>query len=121
MKKVEIIQMVASHYSLGNRAIGREGECQYITHDGRMCAVGMCIKEDVVVDLRHEVMGVFELNEEYCLDGILKDKFRGHKLKFWSDLQMLHDGERFWTNEGLSNEGHIAVKELELKYSDDNT
>lgn len=126
MKKVEIIQMVASHYNLGNRAINLGGGCSYRTHDGRMCAVGMCMNDKAIGKYDNYVGSISEMtgriiSEGKSLDSIFKEEYRGHNVNFWDDLQCLHDGDYYWTDEGLSEEGEQVATDLIKKYSDDNT
>ena len=121
MTKVEIINIVASHYNLSNRATNHRGQCQYITSDGKMCAVGMCIEDDKIQHLKGAIMDVIGLNDEWGLQVILKEEYRGHSVDFWTELQALHDIEGHWTDEGLSKEGKKEVAFLIKAYSDDNT
>lgn len=121
MNKVEIIQMVASHYNLGNRAFKQGNGCQYRTSDGRMCAVGMCMNDKAIGKYDNYVGSISEMtgriiSEGKSLDSIFKEEYRGHNVNFWDDLQCLHDGDYYWTDKGLSHIGKEEVEVLIRKY-----
>lgn len=120
MNKVEIIEMVANHYNLGNRSTSGTG-CMYRTDDGRMCAVGMCMNVAAIDKYGNYVGSISEIsgkinNGAEGLDLIFKEEYRGHDVSFWDDLQSLHDYRYYWTLEGLSEDGKEKVEQLIRKY-----
>lgn len=118
MTKVEIINMVANHYNKHNRA-EEHGGCRYITNDGKMCAVGMCMTDEALEDFKYSFSGVFGIQEmikSESIDSVLKDEFRGHSTSFWTDMQMLHDEAAYWDEEGLSCRGIEKYVKLKEKY-----
>lgn len=50
------------------------------------------------------------------LDELLIPEVHGYSESFWEDVQVLHDGEYFWTDKGLSAVGEIKVRKLTEKY-----
>lgn len=121
MTKVEIIQMVASHYNETNRGFAdNEDICMYLTDDGRMCAVGMCMTDEALDTWKDFGKGVYylvatleEIDEE--LDSIFKDEYKGHSESFWIELQNLHDDSYLWDESGLTLEGWDKANRM-IKY-----
>lgn len=120
--KLEIIDETVNFYNLSNRAMSGLG-CFYHTQNGKQCAVGRCLKDS---DAFQEMIGkeymyssqsIDDLSDSgLTLDDFLKDEYKGHDIEFWKGLQLLHDSEIFWNNEGLSHWGVDEVKRLRLKY-----
>lgn len=120
--KLEIIDETVAYYTedVNRRAISGI-ICEYLTEDGRMCAVGRCM-----IAPKQEFKGVcsniytYENGEaetiEEPLDNLLKKEYRGHNIDFWKDLQLLHDCNTNWNNYGLSSTGIFLVNELKEKY-----
>ena len=121
MTKVEIINMVASHYNEANRGISDNGDtCEYLTIDGRMCAVGMCMTDEAMDTWKDFNSGVYSLtakleDEGEELDSIFKDEYKGHSESFWIELQNFHDESRNWDEFGLTVQGESDFKRM-IKY-----
>ena len=110
--KLEIIKETAEFYNLSNRSFVPEknnpndGNCVYLTSDGKMCAVGRCMINP------SQYLNKIEINVETLdqstkggLDTLLKEEYRGNGIGFWTDLQRLHDSSLYWTETGLSKSG----------------
>ena len=122
MTKVEIINMVASHYNESKRAYEQGFGCQYRTSDGRMCAVGMCMTEEGINEFGHTKEAIHAIARTLKergkeLDDILKDEYRGYDIELWVKLQGFHDNSCNWNKDGISNLGKHKVSRLinELK------
>lgn len=121
--KHEIIDEVASTYTLNTLAKNLYENCVYENKDGNCCAVGRYIDSNKID--RCLLLGtVFTLGlktaEEKVkvdLEDILLSEYRGHDLDFWDDLQALHDSRFHWDKEGLSEEGKEYVKKLKQKWA----
>lgn len=108
----EIIEETAAFYTSENRAKPDNGRrCQYLTKDGRMCAVGRCLTDPARIEGNY----IF-LQSIPNLDDELKPEYRGHPINFWQDLQRLHDYTFNWNNEGLSNDGESVRNRLLEKW-----
>lgn len=120
----QIIDEVASSYTLQNRALGETG-CMYCTNEGRRCAVGRFMIDPpkdfhggvirlVAAALNTSVYSItFGMKTIYqVLEEKLVPEVRGNPLEFWSELQQLHDNMDNWTDTGLSVEGKEAVEKL---------
>ncbi len=117
MTKLEIIDMVASHYNSNNRGtIGKK--CVYKTYGGKMCAVGMCMTEGAL-KLYHNFTGsVFQLSEQVEeLDVLLKKEYRGHDKHFWGMLQNFHDDDKSWDDEGMNERGVSNYEQLKERFA----
>lgn len=125
MTKREIIEETARFYSedTGRRAFNDRDACLYQADDGRQCAVGRCLLPEEAEKLLGWEGAVHSLamrlkenkgeNGEYSLDPILEEKYRGHELDFWAELQAFHDDEFHWNEgDGLSHQGVIRLLHL---------
>jgi len=120
--KLEIINMVANHYNKKNRAKTDYG-CRYITDDGRMCAVGICMTDGALEDFKHHFGGVQSIAKsitksgmEGSIDVLLKDEYKGHDLWFWSELQYFHDDNNAWDENGMTKHGLSKYERLKNRY-----
>lgn len=109
MTKLEIIEETIKYYSedTSRRGLspGTLDTCQYLTSNGKRCAVGRCCKDLV----NFKVLDVALSN--------LKDEYVGHSKRFWGDLQVLHDRSYHWNNEGLTNAGKNYLNDLKMRYT----
>lgn len=110
--KLEIINETVEYYSHPNRrAQGKYNGCEYITKDGRMCAVGRCLKDpDKLRNLSPDA-------DELDLENLLKEEYLGHENEFWYDLQTLHDSSIHWKDNKLSAQGTKFVEFLKNKWT----
>jgi len=111
--KLEIIEETATYYSEDtSRRASTNGMCEYLTLDGRMCAVGRCLIDPgaVVGGGAEAILG------ENGADKLLKEEYRGHDVNFWVYLQLFHDGN-YWDENGLTEKGKEFLQMLKEKYS----
>lgn len=91
----EIIKETVEYYwaDPGRRATSSRG-CEYLTADGRMCAVGRCMTEETRLRTPGAIVNVVDLSDYFSssLDDMLQPEYRGHPVHFWALLQNLHDG-----------------------------
>jgi len=123
MTKEEIIDETVAYYSEDvNRRSKYMGTCAYNSYYGlenRHCAIGRCMQQ------HYKDQGTSLHNNYECdidcflsdlglnnIDLILEEKYHGHDLKFWIELQRLHDLDCNWTNNGLTMMGVDKVKEI---------
>lgn len=118
--KKEIIEETKIYYSedVSRRAIntvcGEESGCEYLTEDGRMCAVGRCFIE--------EGLFLYGTSSSYFLEKMIdyfKDEYKIYDVEFWISLQKFHDESTFWDSEGLTSNGINYYEELLRKYGEE--
>lgn len=84
---------------------------QYKTSEGKACAVGRCLIESAPFT---------ELNKTGFVNlrvlNYLKSDYEGHNLKFWKDLQELHDDGSNWDDSGLTPQGKNTADLLKKYY-----
>ena len=141
--KRQIIKETFNYYrkDVSRRSVGYYGDygdelrryqcCRYNSADGRHCAVGRVLKAQYRkqgVNLscnqeglsklvsRHLGLWVYDKNTDIYLDDMLKPSYRGHALQFWADIQGLHDGEAYWSDNDVTDTGIKRMKELLHKY-----
>lgn len=135
LSKAQIINETVSFYSADTkrRSVNQNGAtpgCQYISEDGRNCAVGRClttkVKDKVATseynnaDFQGLVVGMLDCSWPDALvnyNKILKPSYRGHNMRFWEDLQSLHDNDDFWNETGLTIKGNQELDNLNKKYA----
>lgn len=97
MTEIEIIDETVEYYKTHKRAYNENSKlCAYINPHGDMCAIGRCLlpdKAQFLVDISIALVHDLTIEE---LDPILEPKYRGKSMKFWVQLQNLHDDTSFW-------------------------
>ena len=135
LSKLEIINETVSFYSADTKRRSVNGNettpgCKYVSEDGRSCAVGRClttkVKDKVATSLYNNsdfqglVVGMVNCSwaeADLNLNKILKPSYRGHNIRFWEDLQSLHDVDDFWNENGLTIKGNQELDNLNKKYA----
>lgn len=67
----------------------------------RCCAVGRCMTTEALNKYGSHsgfVNILVNANEGGDVDNILRQEYHGHDIKFWWDLQGLHDAPQNWSN-----------------------
>lgn len=116
----------AAYENPENRGLSPMGQCQYLTVDGKMCAVGRCMinpgNKDYVNKYNHDLNHTntftiaFEDIENRCQH--LKEEYRGHSVEFWTDLQRWHDCEDNFQDNEISQRGLNDIEKLKSKWSE---
>lgn len=115
--KLEIIDETINYFNLGNRAVDAGGACKYVTRQGRNCAVGRCmVAPDPYMWGCARLISINGIRVN--LESTLKPEYQGHSVKFWVDLQALHDNRSYWNEAGLSNYGVVEVEKLKKLYKE---
>lgn len=126
LTKFEIINETLAFYSedVNRRAIKKTGNyCEYLTEDGKKCAVGRCMTSEALNEYG-DYMGtidslIIEDPKQINLDDLLEEKYRGHEEEFWSNLQRIHDKPENWNEAGLTFEGMNNVEKIKEMYKED--
>lgn len=115
--KAEIIDEILGIYIAdpSRRAATSLGKCEYLTEDGRMCALGQCLDKDhpdyrTICRVNDIATGIPDL------DGKLRPEYRGHEVGFWRDLQLMHDSAFYWDVDGLTEFGKSNMELLKRKW-----
>jgi len=130
MTKEEILDETVAFYSEDpkRRALKEDGKCAYSTPDGRHCAVGRCLKPSLLkqgTELLGNGDGVYRLVQKQNnipigelvtgIDNLLDDRYHGHSIAFWGDLQNIHDYKYYWCDSGLTERGLKMVNHVKEK------
>jgi hypothetical protein len=114
----QIIDETVEFYSKNARSFDLSGRsCLYNGAKGEKCAFSRCCKNSIVSSLK-EGAGCASFTNNSSLDHLLQPQYHGQSVRFWQDIQALHDGNWFWLNNCLIPEGINKVQELKLKYVD---
>lgn len=124
MTKTKIINETVEFYSAdtSRRATNPGGSCSYsikiLNDEERNCAVGRCMTGKALEVYGHQIESVYGLDRKANLDTLLRKKYHGHEVNFWTDLQRLHDSELNWQQNGLTETGKSLVIQLLETYKD---
>ena len=112
LTKVEIINETVAFYSADTtrRSKNKDGFCVYAGPDGRKCAYSRCWKEGVY-NTEYEDKGPNNADIPEP-DNLLQEKYKGHSAQFWLSIQRLHDNDKNWNPNGLTEEGKLSVERL---------
>jgi hypothetical protein len=79
------------------------------------CAVGMCLTPNgVKYAMDNYIDDVYDFGE---VDPLLQEKYQGHSINFWAELQGFHDNDVYFTETGISELGVIRLQELKRIYA----
>lgn len=132
MLKLEIIQEFENEYvkhpvrravRLKHPLRSIEG-CDYWNQEtNKKCAVGRCFTDEALKSCGESGDLVHNLDISYGLDSLLQEKYRGHDISFWQDLQNLHDHTHYWhsENKGMTKLGMKKLSELKNYWGDKET
>lgn len=113
---LNLIDETFKYYSQdpSRRAVNHVGECQYLTQDGKCCAVGRCLDLSNF-DFENNSMSV----EDIIQFGHLKfyPKYDGFPLELWIDLQLLHDNDSYWYNGKITPIGILEYEKIKEKWN----
>jgi hypothetical protein len=118
MNCTQLLNESIEFYSNNPRGIASDGDdCVYWNRkNNTKCAVGRCMNRASLN--KYSSYGgpindlCYPINN---FDNLLKPRYRGIPLTFWSRLQQLHDNHMFWhqKNLGLTPEGKKFVSKLQ--------
>lgn len=117
-KRIELLDETVKYYSTDpdGRRCAVDGCCYYhpktLGLEGKSegCAIGRLLSRRMA--LQFDNNGGDSIDE---LFEILPMKIKKYGIVFLTDLQMLHDFDRYWTCDGLSIIGKNKVKEIKEK------
>lgn len=116
--KLEIIEEIAAYYSedTSRRGQREDGMCEYFTKDGKMCAVGYCLKNpQEAAGLEGGIGGVW--GQEIKADKF-KEEYQIDDEDFWDSLQLFHDSKENWDLKGLTEKGQSMLNLLKSSYAE---
>lgn len=124
--KLEIIEDTYKFYTAfpEKRAIDKNGKCSFKTKDGRKCAVGRFLVDNIQPQdegsngFSCSNYGLCKANSTGFLDNLLLPDYRGHSEEFWEELQKFHDNKHYWkeNNEGILKLGQGFYERLKELY-----
>lgn len=118
--RTEIIEETVEYYRTHPRGVNNGGSCVYYS-EGRMCAVGRCLKDPAPWADQPGVAA----SDLFDRDGfdVLADDYRVMDESFWEELQDFHDTSYNWeaNDDGgfnLSSDGRRFRDILLERYGD---
>jgi hypothetical protein len=109
----ELLDNTVAYYSedVTRRAFNEDiGFCEYITPDGRMCAIGREVTHP-------EKLPNSSVHDSEAFKSLPK-RLRKMGQDFLIEIQGLHDDEdhEYWGRDGLTKKGRKIVKQIESDY-----
>ena len=117
-KQLDFLEDTVKYYSedTSRRAVKFSGGCFYRTDDGRKCAIGRHIPDELY-DVSIENKSICSIIGFECIS----DELRELGMLFLSDVQELHDSNVYWVSgEGLSIEGGKRVDYIKRRIIEGN-
>lgn len=117
--KLDIIKETFDYYNTDpSRRAKINGRCAYLNSDGNMCAFGRCeISPPMNENNGSDAVGNRFDDDEEAMNAALKEEYRGHSIKFWEELQSIHDSDYYWLTDKASEAGLSLYKSLVANYS----
>ena len=118
--KREIILETKAAFSAPNSRAMQDGNCRYLTKDGKRCALGrVLLSTDPEMEgfSLNSFMGKYRIGAIPFSDDLLKPEYRGHDPAFWEALQAWHDSETNFDFEGISAKGEDVIERLLEKWA----
>lgn len=116
-KMLEVLEETASYYNLTNRSMVNSS-CAYVG-DQNCCAVGRLLPEELLEMIVRRDYNTDSDVETICskIEGI-GSFFQEQELpvEFLLKLQDLHDIDRHWTLNGLSDKGYDYVASIKQQF-----
>lgn len=127
-KKQIVLETVEEYSDPNNRALfynyggPEDATCVYKSKNGNRCAVGRCVDDEnieAIAKISRKVTSLYNGDDQFEL--CLKKEYKGHDIKFWLNIQKLHDTHTYWSEDGITCKGiefvekvfGIKIKELE--------
>lgn len=117
VKRLELLEDTVRYYSedTKRRAVNN-GNCKYITEDGRKCAIGRLLPNDKIELLKDETSSVYTFIQREKYKNILPDNILALGIEFLRDIQYLHDTDKYWGVNELNQEGKIYLDIIKANY-----
>jgi hypothetical protein len=116
---ISLLKETINHYNSKNRSFEYGRGCKYLSGQGKMCAVGRCLKPKYLQEF-YEIERGGELGNTgihavlqktgYYIGNIVREEYSNINLTNWVLVQSLHDQELYWDENGLSESGKKFVK-----------
>ncbi len=108
-RKEFLDDMVAFYSEDVNRRAVESGACCYRTRDGRKCAIGRYILDELYND---SIEGKNALHCNFSSNGMLPLSITSLGIYFLRQVQALHDSSGYWDENGLSEAGKEKYDEI---------
>jgi hypothetical protein len=120
---IDILDETVEYYTNNPRSSNPSGykagnnRCLYNGLNGEKCGFSRCCIDDIPAECEGidavELLGT--MGEE-----ILKPEYRGYSSMFWKFIQLLHDTDEYWGDDGLTQWGIERVAYLKIKFGNVN-
>lgn len=110
---IEFIIKVFNRYRNPNNRAATPAGCQYLTNDGRKCAVGIAMRDGDWQEFGGSYTSILNM---YDKKQVLKEEYMEIDEELFNELQRWHDAKTNFTSDSLSLKGMQKIKDLMWKY-----
>jgi len=114
-EQLDLLDETVKYYSedVTRRGFNEELKmCEYKTDEGKMCAVGRCIDQNVMDYDKYNRSTTAKMLISKIGQNIFKEEYRGFSFELWRKLQDIHDSWLNWNQNGITNRGMGNVSAL---------
>jgi len=118
-KRLEFLEDTIKFYTSKNRGFNEFTQtCQYSPIEGvsEGCAIGRHIP-DLNITVKLDALGSIESVKEEGGWSLIPRKLRNLGVGFLFEVQSLHDGNGYWDEHGLTNEGKLRVDTIKRRFN----
>lgn len=106
-KRKGLLIRTVNRFNLNNRGVGKNG-CAYWTPEGKRCAIGWELSEEEAKRIEEEYPN--ETVDTDTVFGLLPISLKDLGRKFLAKIQELHDEDKHWDMDGLSEIGQFWIE-----------
>lgn len=113
-ERIALLEETAAHYKLDTRALDLKGRCTYWSEEKQCgCAIGRKLPIGLARALTalHVAKGP-KASDVHEYWEFFPEDLQQYGKNFLKALQILHDGQENWTEDGLSEKGRDYVEEI---------
>lgn len=115
----DVIEITKNRYHNDPTLRSKNGSrCEYFNENGNKCAVGhFLIEENFNKTFNTEAINQLLIDEEDYEMYMHESVRHLQNIDFWDDLQFFHDTDKFWDENGLTEEGFERYNKLINDYA----
>ncbi len=115
-RQLRLLNETAAFYNSSNRAISGMN-CQYITNDGKRCAIGRIISKKLANSFENnDLPYTCPINNSQLFTQLPK-KLQVLSKEFLLKLQELHDDPECWSDNGINSKGIEQVQAIKAIFN----
>lgn len=117
-KRLDFLNETVSYYSedISRRSISNSFSCEYLTDDGKMCAIGRHIPKNKY----NKSIENLTVNSDEVF-SLLPKRIKNLGQFFLCHIQTLHDSDECWDENGITETGYEKINNIKLEFCTEGT